>query len=989
MGGLFGGGKKQSQAAETPAVSTLQVSTSAYGIARPWVRGTARISGNMLWYGDFTSYAHESGGGGGGGKGGGGGGGGGGGTTYTYSASFLEGLCEGPIFGIGKAWVGKSETTVAAMGGTVITGQHGQAPWPYLASAHPEAAVSYSGLAYVGLPNYDLGDSSSTPNLSFEVQTASQFGGGIVDQLPSVIVSDFLIDSGFPASKIGDLSAYATYCQALGLFFSPALTEQQAANSTLQDWATATGSEFVWSSGKLHIIPYGTDEITGYGATYSPDLTPMYDLTDDDFVRDGDDDPIICTRSDLGDAYNQYKVEFHSRANAYNVATTSVDDQAHIDTYGLRPAPVVKAHEIKDEATAQLVGRLVMARNLYVRATYEFKLTWKHCRLDAMDLVTLTDEALGLDRELVRIVEIEEDEDGLLSVKAEEVPGVISAPARYSVQSTDAYSVNINESAGDTNPPVIFEPPGAITDTGLEVWIAASGGPIWGGAEVWVSQDGDTYSRVGSITAPSRHGVLAGPLAVGDATDNVNILSVDLSMSRGSLGGASAADAQSLNSLCYVDGELLAYTDAELTNSYTYALTGLVRGAYGTTISHHARGSQFARLDGAVFRYPFLAEQIGKTFYIKLLSFNVWGSAVQSLADVEPYTYTPTGWSPPSDPTNLYLTNGNVVWEQPKRDTDLAGWRVRQIAGKSRNWSQGADYPADGSPVTLPSIPVSIFGSGVRTIMVRAVDTLGNLSTGALFLTLGLGEASPSNLILTYDEKAEGFPGTITGGSVDEDGNLVADTSGDLLLPDNNALLLPIVNDLLLPGAWGQMVYDFTYTPAYADAPGTLLLDNSVFGDGWQLLYRRRGTTGLLLQNDDEALLPDEGALLLDGPQPFSAWPGTLDYRKREKIDFRVVTEAGSRRGIISALAVKIDVPDVTESFQDLAIAPGGTRLPLTNTYRVIDYIGTITVQDTGTGAAYPVVIDKNPTLGPLIEVRNSSGTSVAAVIDIQDIKGH
>jgi hypothetical protein len=787
MAGLFGGGRKAPQAQEQPAVGALNVSTSAYGLVRPLGWGRFRIPVNMLWYGDFTATAHQSSGGGGGGKGGGGGGGGGA-TTYTYSASFAEAVCEGPIVNIGKVWEAKNETTVAAMGGTVILGEDGQAPWTYLTTNHPSEAYSYSGLAYIGLPNYQLGESPNTPNLSVEVYTPSEFSEDIVDALPSVVVDEFLERAAFPASKVGDLSTYGTYCQAQGIFISPALTEQQAANTTLQEWASTTNSEFVWSSGLLSLVPYGDTEITGNGVTFTPNLTPEYDLNDDDFVRDGDEEPVICTRPDLADAYNQFKVEYQDRSNAYNVAVATVEDQSHIDIYGLRAASVVKAHHIKDAETAELIARLIMARSLYVRAQYEFKLTWKHCRLDAMDLVTLTDSGLGLDRELVRITEIEEDEDGRLTVKAEEVPGAIAAPARYATQTTNPYAANFNADAGDANPPVIFEPPDVLATTGLEVWVAASGGPIWGGAEVWLSQDGgDTYARVGAITNPSRQGVLSGTLLSGDEIDSANTLSVNLSMSRGVLNSASEADARALNSLCYVDGELIAYTTATLTDSYAYDLTGLVRGAYGTEIASHAIGTQFARLDGAVWKFPFLPTDIGSTIYVKLLSFNVWGSATQSLADVEPIVYRITGSalaSPLPNVTGLsvgYVSGISQMSWVAVSDFRTVDYEIRQ--GPTASTAQVIGR--------TPNTFVPTYGDGTYWVAAHYKVPNGpdvySLDWAQVIVT---GSQLTSNVIAGWDEAATGWGGSFSnaanvGGDVEltATGNILA--AADILsLPD-------------------------------------------------------------------------------------------------------------------------------------------------------------------------------------------------------------
>ena len=116
----------------------------------------------------------------------------------------------------------------------------------------------------------------------------------------------------------------------------------------------------------------------------------------------------------------------------------------------------------------------------------------------------------------------------------------------------------------------------------------------------------------------------------------------------GQLLSGTAADAAALNTLCYIGGsapEYLAYTTATLTGANAYTLAGLVRGAYqSNSASAHGAGDPFVRVDEAIARSGAIDRgYIGKTIYIKCTSFNVFGAAEQSLADVPAYSYTVTG----------------------------------------------------------------------------------------------------------------------------------------------------------------------------------------------------------------------------------------------------------------------------------------------------------------------------------------------------------
>src|SRR5260370_34678863 len=92
-----------------------------------------------------------------------------------------------------------------------------------------------------------------------------------------------------------------------------------------------------------------------------------------------------------------------------------------------------------------------------------------------------------------------------------------------------------------------------------------------------------------------REGVLTAPLPNHADPDTADTLSVDLTESHGQLLSGTPADADAFVTLCYCDGELVAYQTATLTAAYRYNLTYLRRGVYGTPIGAHSAGAEFAR----------------------------------------------------------------------------------------------------------------------------------------------------------------------------------------------------------------------------------------------------------------------------------------------------------------------------------------------------------------------------------------------------------
>ena len=446
------GGKSSTISTSEQRILSLQVQQSSQGLTLPVVYGRVCVAGNLVWYGDFTTYEHKTttrqGGKGGGGvkqedvK-------------YTYEAAVMMALCEGEVKGVTRIWRDKEKfSSPASLRLTLYKGGEEQPVWPHLQQAkHAAQAISYSGTAYLCSPNYELTKSAQIYSHNFEVDGKLGYSTSIVDANPRDIIRDLLTNQkygcGFPVENLGDTDVYGTYCRAAGIFLSPVYSEQQEAQRNIAELLEQTNSAAVFSQGRLKIVPYGDSGLSGNGATYIPNLTPLYDLSDDDFIVSGAEDPVRVERKTNADAYNQVQIEYLDRANDYNIAVAEAKDQANIEQYGIRPKDAVKMHGICDAKVARQVAQLLLQRTLYVRNEYEFKLGWKYCLLEPMDLVTLTDGGLGLDKTPVRITEIEEDEDGVLNVKAEDFPFGTASATEYPTQPSLGYSADYNVSPGN------------------------------------------------------------------------------------------------------------------------------------------------------------------------------------------------------------------------------------------------------------------------------------------------------------------------------------------------------------------------------------------------------------------------------------------------------------------------------------------------------------------------------------------------------------
>jgi Putative phage tail protein len=92
-----------------------------------------------------------------------------------------------------------------------------------------------------------------------------------------------------------------------------------------------------------------------------------------------------------------------------------------------------------------------------------------------------------------------------------------------------------------------------------------------------------------------------------------------------------------LTGVAFTALELVAYENANLIGTDTYALTDFHRGVYDTTPMDHPIGSVFARLDQASLIYQYNPNYSGSEIYLKFLSFNLYGNELQTLAEVVAY----------------------------------------------------------------------------------------------------------------------------------------------------------------------------------------------------------------------------------------------------------------------------------------------------------------------------------------------------------------
>ena len=253
--------------------------------------------------------------------------------------------------------------------------------------------------------------------------------------------------------------------------------------------------------------------------------------------------------------------------------------------------------------------------------------------------------------ETVRITSVELTADHRNVIEAEQWTYGSNDVTIYPKQQQKSFQPTISQAVpGDAVPIFVQDTIPSAGGVVNQVRIGATGGSTnWGGCNVWaslLSPTGDnSYTQIGQIKEPSIIGLLSSPLASGPDPDNINTLSVDITLSilsnpSAELVTVSAQQLNSFVSLCAIvdqsgrTNELIAYENATLTAPGRYNLTALRRGVLTTPIAAHTAGANFAFLGPGYnfLQYQYTPLYVGQALLIKLQSFNLLGGQVQDLS---------------------------------------------------------------------------------------------------------------------------------------------------------------------------------------------------------------------------------------------------------------------------------------------------------------------------------------------------------------------
>lgn len=905
------------------------------------------------------------------------------GASYTFAAHLV-----GQTVTIDYS-VSYAATWVSALdqaGLSLAQGSIGQAVWPWLQTNVAPQAVAYSGMAYLYAEAYPLTNQAEIENHKFEIVTGHGVSASVLDVWPDRILKDFLVydraSVGWREGRLAPMTALANYVRARQLWLSVAMAEQKPAREWMEGLAQICNAEWTWQGGQLDLVPRGDEAISSSYGSFTPVTTPVFDLVH----AEGGDllAPVEIEPRVNEDAFNIIKLEWTSRANGYQIEVVTATDVAHIELFGERPDDVVRMHEIHDPAVAQGVAQQLLQRQMTVWNQYKFKVPFARSLMGLMDLATLTDADSDLERTPVRILSREESGDLQYTYTAEDAPiGSASAPI-YGSQAGSGFGHDYNAAPGNVVAPTIFEAPTERSSTGLEVYAAVTGSdPLWGGCRVWVSLDGLNYKDMGRLYGGSRYGTLTATMGTsGNAA-------VQLVGQGGQMLSGSSQDAAALSTLCWAagssGGEYFAYETATLTGPSAYTLSSLVRGAYQNVVQTHTSGQAFVRIDDAIATSgPLTDEIIGQAISFKFTSFNVYGGAEQSLADVAAYSYTVTGEQlklppPPFDNASvLAQPDGTRQYNFSYAGAAPADWQGAEIRYSPNlsetNWDAMTRLQDRETYYTNSPVEINAPLEGAWRFAFRSRDRFGALSS-IVFVNITLSQRRTGRVFDEFNERSASWPGTL--GSMTE---LVDAINGGSYLEATDS------------ETWDTPSGDWAAAGSWNGAPASPCSYTSVVQD--------LGT--IIAGQIDVPLLDADGSEVVEIRSSldnitFTSWgsPASAFTARYVQIRITLTATGGEAVPALRQFAWQVSADLKREYLNDINIAAltgsyrigtGDVRVPLVNSYAVVKRLG-VTIQDSRAGTWSWQRIDNVLTFGPRIQFKLNGTLTDPALVDF-DIEG-
>jgi len=634
------GGEDTTQ--EGSRIDDLSSQTSEWGKPIPRVFGSYRLAGNVIWSIPLkeTKHIDESDSGGKGGQGG---------TTnttitYTYSASWAVGLCEGEMNRIKKIWFDSVLVYDGSKysGGLTVSnhdfypGSSTQTPSWIIQSSESDTPA-YRNLCYLVFNDIQLENyGNRVPSVSVELASSSSG-----TEVASDVIESILLRAGLESSQFDVSSATDTI---YGFVVSKPMSARSACNA----FTPAFQYDMMEYDNEIKIIPRSG--------------TSIADVYEDNLISVNK----IEVRQEL-EASKTITIQYINASNAYSPAIQST---SRIDTNSTQIKIYQFALVLSDNFAKQLSEKLIY-NEWNERIQFEFEVSSEFLFLKPSDVIMLHYEGLV---HKVRLTDITFTVDNSVSCKGTSENNEVYFSSAVGSPTNDTY---IESSVVSYEQPTLKVLDIPTLDKSLDflgVYLACNIlEDNWKGCNIAKTNNLDTpYTYISSVFSSTVTGTTTTILSDGPTTlfDQTN--SVTVQTTSGSLFDVTLEDLLNSSNYILIGSEVLQYRDATDNGGGSYTLSFLMRGRRGTewATGTHTIGEEFV----------FLSSNLGfariETHNIQhFFSASTFGTVSQ---EGTTESIVPTGISKkpfsPSSVEAIRAPNDDIQFTWRKRSRDVTGY---------------------------------------------------------------------------------------------------------------------------------------------------------------------------------------------------------------------------------------------------------------------------------------------------------------------------
>ena len=347
----------------------------------------------------------------------------------------------------------------------------------------------------------------------------------------------------------------------------------------------------------------------------------------------------------------------------------------------------------------------------------------------------------------------------------------------------------------------------------------------------------------------------------------------------------------------------------------------------------------------------------------------------------------------------MYLNGTTLTIQQNIRPLDVVGHKVYMVMDEEDDFATAEELT---NPYTVTgTFELKPWAGKARAVFVKTVDELGYLSD-YVRLVVDLGDVSTQNILFQSSEKDTSWSGEIVGGYTSS-GTLFSEENVARYNQDNSVAAYPQDNSFAFypSGVVSTLTYSWAVNiPSKYKGARILVTPETTSGKMTSLVFRHYYDVARYSQtNTDAAYLQDDSAVFY--PQPtVSDWvsmPEEYYTPGSEKIEMKI-TYAPSEQAQIQDIKTIIDVEDLEDSLQDVAIsATGLTRVAIPSSkYHAITSVVFGLQYEEGSSAfvvkyakgTETLDTDGYVVLGPYVKAFDASGNLTSANCDIR-VRGY